>query len=91
MHLWNRDALKRRIEVITNEAKSNLNSVQSRLDQVESQLSTEQQRFKVQLTAAQRATKEITIKRDQLVTKIEQLKNVSKRETVDWEVCYCTH
>ena len=69
--------MKARIDVLTAEAKSNLYSVQSRLEQVQTQAATEQQSFKVELTAAEHATKQITIERDDLLSKIELLNNVN--------------
>ena len=69
-----------RIKVITAEAKSNLYSVQSRLEQVQREVTTKQQRFEVEQKAAQHVTKQITIERDELLAKIDQLTNVNKRE-----------
>ena len=77
MHVWNRDAFKARIKVITTEAESNLNSVKLRLEQVQSQITTEQQNFKVKLDEAQRVTKQITIERDELLSRIDLLTNVN--------------
>ena len=85
--LWNRDALIARIKVITAEAESKLYSVQSRLDQVQSQATTEQQRLTAEIKMAQQATKQITVERDGLISKIDLLTNVNKREIVDWELC----
>ena len=88
MHVWNRDALKERIKVVTAEGKSDLYSAQLRLEKLESQITTEKQRFQVELKQAQEVTKEITIERDQLLSKIELLNNVkwnfliAKRTTV---------
>ena len=81
--------MEARIRVITTEAKSNLNSVQSRLEQVQTQATTEQQRLTVELKTAQQATKEITIERNELASKIDLLTNVNKGEIVNCEVYYC--
>ena len=80
-----------RIRVITSEAESKLYNVQSRLDQVTRQITTDKQRFEVQLKTAQQTVKQITVERDELVSKIDILTNVNKREIVDWEACYRTH
>ena len=69
--------MKARIKVITTEAESNLNSVKLRLEQVQSQITTEQQNFKVKLDEAQRVTKQITIERDELLSRIDLLTNVN--------------
>ena len=76
-----------RIKVITAEAESKLYSVQSRLDQVQSQATTEQQRLTAEIKMAQQATKQITVERDGLISKIDLLTNVNEREMVDWELC----
>ena len=70
-------------QVITSEAKSNLNSVQLRLEQVQTQATTEKQSFKVEIDEAKRVTKQITIERDELLSRIDLLNNVNKREIVD--------
>ena len=80
--------MQARIKVITSEAESKLYSVQSRLEQVQSEASTAQQRFQVELKAAQHVTKQITIERDELLSKIDLLNNVNKREIFNWET-YC--
>ena len=88
MHLWNRDTLKERIKVITAEAKTTLNSAQSRLEQVQRQADTDRQSFQVEVTEAQRVTKQITVERDNLLAKIQQLSHVNQREIVNWEAHY---
>ena len=80
--------MKARIKVITAEAKTNLNNAQSRLEEVQRQAETDKERFKVELTGVQNITKQITIERDDLFAKIEQLTNVNKPQIVDWEVRY---
>merc|ERR1711937_176944 len=68
-----RDTLKERIKVIIAEAKTYLNSAQSRLEQVQNEAARERKRLEVDLQTAQRVTKQITIERDQLLAKIDQL------------------
>ena len=63
--------------MITTEAKSNLNSAQLRLQQVQSKADTDRQNFEVQLREAQNVTKQVTIERDELISKIERLNNVT--------------
>ena len=87
MYVWNRDALKERIKVITAEAKTYLNSAQSRLEQVQNEAARERKRLEVDLQTAQRDTKQITIERDQLLAKIDQLTRVNKLKIV----MFCVH
>ena len=81
-HPCNRDALQAQIQVITNEARVNLNSVQTRLDQVQREFATERQGFEVQLRDVQNVTKQVTVERDELLSKIDRLNNVKRREII---------
>ena len=78
--------MKAQIEAITAQAALNLNEVQLRLGQEKSQAATEHQHLKVELEAAQNATKQITIERDDLLAKIELLRNVNMK-LPNWQVC----
>ena len=79
MHVWNRDALKERIKVVTAEAKTYLDSAQARLEQQQREATTERQNFKVELDKAQRVTTQITSERNDLRSKITRLNNVNRK------------
>ena len=86
MYVWHRDELKAQIEAITAKAALNLNEAQLRWNQEQSQATTEHQRLGVELEAALNVTKQITIERDDLITKIELLRNVNVKLS-NWQVC----
>ena len=72
----NRDELKAQIQVIKAEAESNAVNAKMRVQLEEGEVVAQQQRFKVELEAAQAHTKQITIERDELLVKITQLNKV---------------
>ena len=78
--------MKAQIEAITAKAALNLNEAQLRWNQEQSQATTEHQRLGVELEAALNVTKQITIERDDLITKIELLRNVNVKLS-NWQVC----
>lgn len=77
MHMRNRDELKTQIQVIQAEAKSDLKTLQLRLDQEVTQATAQQAHFKLELETSQHHVEQLTIERDDLLSKIEQLNHVN--------------
>ena len=69
--------MEEQIKTITTEVESKLNTTQSRLDKVQKQITKERQSFQSQLAEAKETTRQITVERDELLSKIETLNNVN--------------